>query len=40
MISALSMPVYQPMTIRNWNTTTKLLNLLKSAGAERANHSS
>ncbi len=23
-----SMPVYQSMTIRNWNTTTKLLELL------------
>ena len=27
-----SMPVYQNMTIRNWNTTTKLLNLLESTG--------
>ena len=25
-----SMPVYQNMTIRNWNTTTKLLNLMES----------
>jgi uncharacterized protein (DUF1697 family) len=25
-----SMPVYQSMTIRNWNTTTKLLNLMGS----------
>lgn len=25
-----SMPVYQSMTIRNWNTTTKLLNLMES----------
>lgn len=23
-----SMPVYQSMTIRNWNTTTKLLELM------------
>jgi hypothetical protein len=22
------LPVYQSMTIRNWNTTTKLLNLM------------
>ncbi len=27
-----SMPVYQSMTIRNWNTTTKLLNLMESTG--------
>ena len=26
-----SMPVYQSMTIRNWNTTTKLLKLLESS---------
>jgi uncharacterized protein (DUF1697 family) len=25
-----SLPVYQDMTIRNWNTTTKLLHLLES----------
>ena len=25
----IAMPVYQSMTIRNWNTTTKLLNLMK-----------
>ena len=25
-----SMPVYQNMTIRNWNTTTRLLNLMES----------
>jgi uncharacterized protein (DUF1697 family) len=25
-----SMPVYQSMTIRNWNTTTKLLQMLES----------
>lgn len=25
-----SMPVYQNMTIRNWNTTTKLLNLMEA----------
>ena len=25
----MSMPVYKSMTIRNWNTTTKLFNLLK-----------
>lgn len=29
-----SMPVYQRMTIRNWNTTTKLLRLLEAAGAK------
>ena len=27
-----SMPVYQSMTIRNWNTTTKLLNMMEAAG--------
>ena len=27
-----SMPVYQSMTIRNWNTTTKLLNMMEEAG--------
>lgn len=27
-----SMPIYQEMTIRNWNTTTKLLSLMESAG--------
>ena len=27
-------PVYKSMTIRNWNTTTKLLELLTKAGAE------
>jgi uncharacterized protein (DUF1697 family) len=27
-----SKPVYQRMTIRNWNTTTKLLGLLEAAG--------
>jgi uncharacterized protein (DUF1697 family) len=26
-----SMPVYQSMTIRNWNTTTKLLTLVESS---------
>ena len=26
----ISMPVYQSMTIRNWNTTTKLLNLMEA----------
>jgi uncharacterized protein (DUF1697 family) len=26
-----SMPVYQSMTIRNWNTTTKLLRLMEGA---------
>lgn len=25
-----SMPVYQSMTLRNWNTTTKLLNLMEA----------
>jgi hypothetical protein len=25
------MPVYQDMTIRNWNTTTKLLQLMEAA---------
>jgi uncharacterized protein (DUF1697 family) len=23
------MPIYQSMTIRNWNTTTRLLNMLE-----------
>lgn len=27
-----AMPIYQQMTIRNWNTTTKLLRLMESAG--------
>jgi len=27
-----SSPVYQQMTIRNWNTTTKLLHLMTTAG--------
>ena len=27
----IGMPVYQSMTIRNWNTTTKLLNLMEGA---------
>jgi uncharacterized protein (DUF1697 family) len=27
----ITMPVYQSMTIRNWNTTTKLLNMLEAA---------
>ena len=26
----ITMPVYQSMTIRNWNTTTKLLNMLET----------
>jgi uncharacterized protein (DUF1697 family) len=26
----ISMPVYQSMTIRNWNTTTKLLNMIET----------
>lgn len=26
-----SMPIYQQMTIRNWNTTTKLLGLMETA---------
>lgn len=30
----ITMPVYQNMTIRNWNTTTKLLNMMQ-ATAER-----
>jgi uncharacterized protein (DUF1697 family) len=25
------MPIYQSMTIRNWNTTTRLLELMESA---------
>jgi len=25
-----SMPIYQSMTIRNWNTTTRLLELMES----------
>ena len=28
----ITMPVYQSMTIRNWNTTTKLLSIIESAG--------
>jgi uncharacterized protein (DUF1697 family) len=27
-----SMPIYKQMTIRNWNTTTKLLQILTAAG--------
>ncbi|HEU0295562.1 MAG TPA: DUF1697 domain-containing protein [Anaerolineales bacterium] len=27
----IAMPVYQSMTIRNWNTTTKLLNMMEAA---------
>jgi len=27
----ITLPVYQNMTIRNWNTTTKLLNLMEAA---------
>ena len=30
----ISMPVYQSMTIRNWNTTTKLLKLMDAAGRD------
>ena len=26
----IGLPVYQSMTIRNWNTTTKLLNLMEA----------
>jgi uncharacterized protein (DUF1697 family) len=29
-----SMPVYQDITIRNWNTTTKLLQLMETAQAK------
>jgi uncharacterized protein (DUF1697 family) len=29
----ISMPVYQSMTVRNWNTTTKLLSMMESADA-------
>lgn len=29
----ISLPVYQSMTIRNWNTTTKLINIMQQAGA-------
>jgi uncharacterized protein (DUF1697 family) len=28
-----SMPIYQSMTIRNWNTTTKLLELMEGGDA-------
>jgi uncharacterized protein (DUF1697 family) len=28
----ITMPVYQNMTIRNWNTTTKLLNMMEEIG--------
>ena len=27
----ITMPVYQSMTIRNWNTTTKLLDMMEAA---------
>lgn len=27
----IGMPIYQSMTIRNWNTTTKLLNMMEEA---------
>jgi uncharacterized protein (DUF1697 family) len=27
----ITMPVYQSLTIRNWNTTTKLLNMMEAA---------
>jgi uncharacterized protein (DUF1697 family) len=27
-----SLPIYKDMTIRNWNTTTKLVELLGSTG--------
>jgi uncharacterized protein (DUF1697 family) len=30
----ISLPVYQSMTIRNWNTTTKLLNIIEQAGRD------
>lgn len=30
-----SMPIYQSMTIRNWNTTTALLRMMDGAGASR-----
>ncbi len=30
-----SMPVYQRMTLRNWNTTTKLLGLIEAARSSR-----
>ncbi len=29
-----SLPIYQRMTIRNWNTTTKLLELMEASGVE------
>ena len=29
----ITMPVYQSMTIRNWNTTTKLLSMLEAVSA-------
>jgi uncharacterized protein (DUF1697 family) len=28
----IALPVYQSMTIRNWNTTTKLLNMMEAVG--------
>jgi len=31
----IAMPIYQSMTIRNWNTTTKLLNMME-AGNQRS----
>ncbi|MCZ7546111.1 MAG: hypothetical protein M5R40_22445 [Anaerolineae bacterium] len=27
----ISLPIYQSITIRNWNTTTKLLNMMDAA---------
>ncbi|MBX2990132.1 MAG: DUF1697 domain-containing protein [Bacteroidetes bacterium] len=32
----ISLPIYQDMTIRNWNTTTKLLVLMESRPAKRS----
>ena len=32
----ISMPVYQSMTIRNWNTTTKLLKMMEAARTDQA----
>ena len=28
----IALPVYQSMTIRNWNTTTKLINMMEAVG--------
>ena len=32
MTRIIGLPIYQNMTVRNWNTTTKLLNMMETAG--------